>query len=83
MRGTRIKQYFNGIASDREYTRQHWCSLRKIKHGSEVELALFHLHGRLLALIALLDSRALTLLIGLVLLRFRALIGIMPRLPQL
>jgi hypothetical protein len=53
---SRIKQYSNGVITDRESIRQHCCTLWNVSQGGEVEFTLLDLHHGLLDLIPLTEA---------------------------
>jgi hypothetical protein len=80
MSHSRIKQYSNGVTTNRESTRQHCCALWNVSQGGEVEFTLLDLHHWLLDLVPLTEPGAFTLL---VLPGLRALISIVSGLPTI
>jgi hypothetical protein len=65
MGSSQIEQNLNRSVVDRECTREYWSSCWDVTHHSEVQLALAHLHHRLLGRSGRLASRTLILRVGL------------------
>jgi hypothetical protein len=53
---SRIKQNSNGVITDRECTRQHYCSLWDVNQGGEVEFTLLDMNHGLLTLVPLTEA---------------------------